>query len=230
MIDGLEITAFSIKDLFVDSAIDEPQKSITLIVPFRIEVTSLIAKFDKAEKSIVTVGVVEQTSGKTPNDFTNPVLYKVTAEDGRVAIYTVTVLVETHANYFEFDSRTGNITGYDIAGGSDVVIPAIINSTAVTGIGDLAFGGCQLTSVFIHDSVTRIGMAPFLNCTKLTRIMVDGSNENYSSFAGVLFNKDQTTLLGCPAGKYGSYVIPDGVTSIGVGAFICNGVDSVLSI
>jgi hypothetical protein len=34
-----------------------------------------------------------------------------------------------------------------------------------------------------------------------------------------LFNKSQTTLLEYPAGKAGSYIIPDSVTSIGYGAF-----------
>jgi hypothetical protein len=37
--------------------------------------------------------------------------------------------------------------------------------------------------------------------------------------AGVLFNKHQTTLIQYPGGKTGSYVIPEGVTSIAASAF-----------
>ena len=49
--------------------------------------------------------------------------------------------------------------------------------------------------------------------------MVDASNPAYSSVAGVLFNKSQTTLLECPGGMAGSYTVPASVTSIGTQAF-----------
>ncbi len=39
----------------------------------------------------VTVGPADQVSGTTPNDFTNPVPYTVTAVDGTSTVYTVTV-------------------------------------------------------------------------------------------------------------------------------------------
>jgi hypothetical protein len=48
--------------------------------------------------------------------------------------------------------------------------------------------------------------------------MVAPSNPSYSSVDGVLFNKNQTTLIECPGGKSGSYTIPSGVTSIGAAA------------
>ncbi|MDD2401728.1 MAG: hypothetical protein PHD60_05935, partial [Clostridia bacterium] len=57
------------------------------------------------------IGEVEQTSGTTENNFTDEVIYTVTAEDGSTATYTVTVLVKTAAGYFTFNSVTGTITG-----------------------------------------------------------------------------------------------------------------------
>ena len=68
-------------------------------------------------------------------------------------------------------------------------------------------------------SVTGIGAGAFNDCTSLTAITVDATNSVYSSVAGVLFNKSQTTLIQCPGGKAGSYSIPNGVTSIGSAAF-----------
>ena len=66
------------------------------------------------------------------------------------------------------------------------------------------------------------------SCPLLGAITVDASNPAYSSVAGVLFNKSQTTLLRCPEGKSGSYTIPNGVTSIGGYAFSrCSGLTSV---
>jgi hypothetical protein len=48
---------------------------------------------------------------------------------------------------------------------------------------------------------------------------VDGQNAFYSSVNGVLFDKSQSTLIAYPGGLGGSYTIPNGVTSIGNGAF-----------
>ena len=90
----------------------------------------------------------------------------------------------------------------------------------VLNIGDYAFSGCSsLTSVTIGDSVLNIGDSALRYCNSLTEINVGSGNQSYSSKDGVLFNKNKTELICCPAGKSGEYVIPDSVTSIGEGAF-----------
>ena len=92
----------------------------------------------------------------------------------------------------------------------------------VTSIGLHAFYSCDsLTSVNIPESVTDLGRYAFSGCDSLVRISVAANNPNYSSDeAGVLFNKDKTTIMQYPAGKTESvYSIPSGVTSIDYGAF-----------
>jgi hypothetical protein len=101
---------------------------------------------------------------------------------------------------------------------------------SVTTVGVRAFGSCSgLTSVTIPNSVTTIGNLAFGSCSGLTDIYVDAANTQYSSENGVLFNKDKTTLVTCPGGKTGGYVIPNSVTTIGYGAFaVCEGLTSVI--
>ena len=101
---------------------------------------------------------------------------------------------------------------------------------SVTTIGDNAFRECTgLTNVTIPDSVEFLGSGVFSRCTSLTSITVDKNNENYSSRDGMLFNKDQTTLIQYPAGNQrDTYIIPDSVKSIGEYAFSgCTGLTSI---
>ena len=101
---------------------------------------------------------------------------------------------------------------------------------SVTSIESYSFAGCfRLTTVTIPSSVTSIRSVAFYGSGILTSITVDANNPNYSSSVdGVLFDKNQTTLIQCPRGKTGSYTIPNSVTSIGDAAFSnCFGLTSV---
>jgi hypothetical protein len=71
----------------------------------------------------------------------------------------------------------------------------------------------------IPSGVISIGSYAFSACTGLEAINVATNNPVYSSVAGVLFDKSQTTLLQYPIGKIGSYTIPDSVRCIGDSAF-----------
>jgi len=52
-----------------------------------------------------------------------------------------------------------------------------------------------------------------------TGITVDSQNKSYSSVDGVMFTKRGTWLVAFPAGRRGSYTIPQGTTSIDAWAF-----------
>ena len=109
----------------------------------------------------------------------------------------------------------GDNAFYACSGLADVSVP-----NSVVSIGDSAFGYCSsLTNVRIPNTATSIGKEAFVFCARLTGITVDPSNFAYSSVAGVLFDKSQTTLVACPEGKTGVYTIPDSVTHIGSWAF-----------
>jgi len=118
----------------------------------------------------------------------------------------------------------GNYAFYDCSGLTSVTIP-----NSVTSIGTYAFYNCSgLTSVTIPSSVTSIVISAFTNCTGVTAIDVDNANPSYSSENGVLFDKGKKTLICFPAGKSGSYAIPNSVITIANYSFYdCTGLTSV---
>lgn len=131
---------------------------------------------------------------------------------------------------FTYTTNDGAITITGYVGSADLGdIPGTINGLPVTQIGNTAFVyGSKLTSISIPASVTNIGFDVFFGCTNLTNITVDAFSPNHSSVDGILFNKDQSTLLAFPSGKAGGYSIPTNVTSIARDAFKgCAGLTSV---
>ena len=90
----------------------------------------------------------------------------------------------------------------------------------LASIGANEFYNTHLTSLTIPASVTNIGINAFYGCQSLSNIIVDAQNTNYSSLAGILFDKNQTLLIQCPQHKAGSFAIPGSVTNIGYQAFV----------
>ena len=105
-----EMTAFSL--VGATGAINEAAKTIAVVVPNGTVVTALVATFTTTGSS-VKVGADIQTSTTTPNDFSSPVAYIVTAGDGTTATYTVTV---TQAL-----STDKAIIAYSLAGATAVI-------------------------------------------------------------------------------------------------------------
>jgi sugar lactone lactonase YvrE len=116
--------------------------------------------------------------------------------------------------------NTLTITSYTGSGGA-MTIPSTLYSLPVTGIGHEAFFEVSgLTSVTIPSSITNIAGDPFDDCIYLTTITVNSGNPAYTSAGGILFNKNQTALIQYPPHKSGtSYTIPNGVITLGDGAF-----------
>ena len=85
------ITAYSFTSPAVVGTINEAAKTIVVLAPNGTSVDSLVANVTLSAKAIATVNGAAQVSGMTPNNFTAPVVYTVTAEDGSSVNYTVTV-------------------------------------------------------------------------------------------------------------------------------------------
>jgi hypothetical protein len=68
-------------------------KTISISVPYGTPLTALVATFTASPLATVKIGSTVQVSGTTINNFTNPLIYEVVAEDLSVKQYTVTVSI-----------------------------------------------------------------------------------------------------------------------------------------
>lgn len=89
------ITAFSVPNQVGASTINQTDKTIKLVVPFGTDVTDLVASFTTTG-ALVKVSGATQTSGQTANDFTNSLIYTVSAVNETTQNYTVSVTVLTN--------------------------------------------------------------------------------------------------------------------------------------
>jgi hypothetical protein len=102
-----------------------------------------------------------------------------------------------------------------------------VSLPVVISIGANAFRTCSLESVELPACLTSIGSNPFTRCTKLTSIIVDGSNPAYkhSDDHRMLLDKAGTALIAYPSAA-GTVSLP-GITSIGAYAFYNTSLTSV---
>jgi hypothetical protein len=99
----------------------------------------------------------------------------------------------------------------------------------VSSIGAGAFSACfHLSEINIPYGVTNIGNSAFGVCRGMTEITVDPQNQFFSSVDGVLFDKSQGTLIQCPAGKTGTYTIPNSVTNISGAPFLSSSLTNII--
>ena len=120
-------------------------------------------------------------------------------------------------NTYSVDS-IGEYAFYNSKDLTSVTIPE-----PITSIGDHSFGNCSgLTSLTLPNSITSIGYCTFVNCTGLTAFY-----GKYASEDNRCLIVDGVLATFAPSGLT-SYVIPEGVSSIGDHAFNgCSGLTSV---
>ena len=173
---GKSVTAFSLAGS--TGTVDETAKTISVTRPNGTSVTALVATFVTTGAS-TRVGTVPQASGVTPNDFTNPVAYTVTASDGTSSTYQVTVAVAPVSGQA--------LTSFSLAG-----VAGTINETARTiavtlpsGTGDTALVATFTTTganVKIGTALQVSGTTPndFTSPVAYTVSAADSSQTTYA--------------------------------------------------
>lgn len=108
-------------------------------------------------------------------------------------------------------------------------LKAINLSESIEEIEEQAFAFCNsVREVRLDKKLCNIDVTAFEECTKLKTIVIDPSNQLYSSGDGVLFNKDKTSLLKFPAAKQGTYKVPVSVKKIGKYAFANSSISKIV--
>ena len=88
-----DINSFSLIEETSPANINISNQTIEIEVWKNTDLTNLIAEFLLSKDAIARVGYIEQKSGISSNDFSNPVIYEVTSEDGNtIKNWTVTVI------------------------------------------------------------------------------------------------------------------------------------------
>jgi hypothetical protein len=110
--DDKSITAFTF-ETSTKTVIDQTARTIVVTVPYGTDVTGLKANFTSSAFSTVSVGGTAQTSGATANNFSSPLNYTVTADDGTTVVYAVSVEVTPVETDKTIKSATAKATSED---------------------------------------------------------------------------------------------------------------------
>ena len=197
-----EITAFSFLAannggvLAADVTANVTGTSIAATVPFGTSVSALKATYSTSGAT-VAVGATVQASGVTVNDFSSPVIYRVTAADGSTKDYTVTVALapstakELTAFSFLAASNggvlsadvTASITGTSIAatvpfGTSVSALKATFSTTGTS----VTVGGTSQVSVTVGGTsqVSGVTANDFSSPVTYRVTAADGSTQDYT--------------------------------------------------
>ncbi len=122
----------------VTGIIDETEKTVSVGIPHGTELTLLIPD--------VVVSAAASFSPEGAQDFTDPVIYTVTAENGTTENYTVTVTVsEMSILTTLFNENPGNTLGWDLT--ADINTWEGVTTNADGNITELNLGDKNITSI-----------------------------------------------------------------------------------
>lgn len=157
---GKQLLTFSFASVHAAiGVIDEVAYTVAVHVPLTLDVTALAATFTTSTLSKAYVGDDLQTSGVTVNNYTNPLLFTVKAENASTRIYTVNLIrdpAQTNRQLLSFSfpgvTATINETYHTVA----ATVPY---STVVTGL-VATFTSSYMSKVKVGSTVQVSGTTP----------------------------------------------------------------------
>ena len=213
---------FNIVSPAATGVITESTHTITITVPNGTDVKNLITTFTASTGASVKVNSTVQQSGTTTNDFTNPVVYTVTAAFGWIQDYTVTVIVAPLSSAkaitaFTFPTSTAT-TINEVAHTITVTVPL---GTIVTNL-RATFTASTGASVEVNSTVQQSGVTTndFTDSVTYTVKAEDVTIQDYTVMVVenriMFFSSNWGETDGPP--RTGSIRITDDINSLADGA------------
>lgn len=189
------LTSFSIVSPSSSGTINETTKTVSVTVPYETDVTQLIAEFSTTGAS-VKVGTEIQFSEFSENDFTNPVVYTVTAVDNSTQNYTVTVTVappSTNADLSALTVSSGILTPAFTAATTAYTVSVFNSVTSITVTGtkadtnaSIAYSPIQPSALNEGANAITVTVTAHSGVTKVYTVTVTRSKDYFSTNIGTL--------------------------------------------
>ena len=223
-----DLLSFSFSNPAINGVISG--SNISLTVPAGTNVTVLIPTFTNSALSTVKVGAISQISGTTPNNFTTPVTYSVTAEDGTSKNYIVTVTVLSSqkplisGNKIICEGSTSQLTASSVANSvmpwrvSDTAIVTVSNTGLLTGLksGKTLVTYRDNSNIENSDTITVLAsnVTSSGSLSGLSDVCMNQQGSVSSSLQGGTWTSSDTTVIQFVDNKLGTYKSVNDGTSL----------------
>jgi len=178
-----DITNYSFPLQTGPALIDNIGKQVNIEVAMGTDVTTLVSDFTLSDDATASIGATPQISNTTTNDFTSPVIYTVTAEDGTPQDWQINVSVATT------QSSENNILSYSLP---DEISSATINESSHTIDVEIAYNAdiTQQIATFSISTLASVNIAgtnqessitlnDFTNPVTYTVVAEDGTPQDW---------------------------------------------------
>lgn len=176
-----EITSFTLEAQMAPAVINPAEHTVNITVANGTDVKNLVATFGLSAVASAKVGETAQVNAVTANDFTNPVVYTVNAEDDTTQNWTVTVRVGL--------STAKQIATFTLVTQLDVpVIDGVANTVRVTVPYGTNVTNLVPTFTISEGASAKVGQTPqvsgqtannFTNPVTYTVVAADLSEKNW---------------------------------------------------
>lgn len=197
---GKEISSYGFSSFTPPAVgtIDPLTRIITVHVPFNANVSNLIATFTASPRARLSVGTVEQISGVTGNNFTNPLTIVVTAEDGTSQNYMVTVIVDPSSEKqfldFRFQSLTPPVIGIITESSKRIDLTVPFGTDVTTLIATFTTSPNSWVRIGAAFQYSGVNANNFTNPVTYQVVAQNGTTQNYTVVVHISPNTEKRFL------------------------------------
>lgn len=175
-----DFLTFDIDSQTGDAIIDTENHTVDVEISLTADITALTPTFTISEYATIAIGEDEQLSGTTQNDYTNPLTYTVTAQDGTVQDWTVTVTSATSLSDAN-DLITFGVDGNEaVIDGTIVTLELPYSYDASTLTPDFTVSPFGYATVAGDDQESGVTTNDFTDPVVYTITAEDGTTQDYT--------------------------------------------------